>query len=364
MFEKFICPDPAYEQLKISGVTDIILKGKKKDLVRDILLDRNIGDDFRFNKARNFILSNLFKIKTQKLLMYEDLVKSERDFDIAEGMLFGGFDSFLAQHPVLLGHAVLGDNLLKYEKFGFGSRVGLEKAITGFCLGERNQFGLWNDEWTWRNAGFKNNIFRNMHGDLYVSQKDSSGKDFIDNTLFGKVRVFDSIKKAETFGFGAYQDWSQFLVSLLKYSEKIGKSDIPEISNWQEVLDEVGGTSGAYAEAFGGLDAPESHAHTLMDEELMSYRGMDDKGWPITVSNRNQYALPFFKDDKLTYFVQDEEGEFEFNFGRFFKDKRFSKAVEYNPDDLPEAMRGTLKYFARSREMIPAIMNEFNRRKK
>ncbi len=58
---------------------------------------------------------------------------------------------------------------------------------------------------------------------------------------------------------------------------------------------------------------------------------------------------------------QNENGDIEFG-GRYFKEKLFSKVVEYGPKDLPHAMRGCLKYFARSRDMIPSIMNEFNKK--
>lgn len=360
MFGRIICPDPAYEQLKKSGVVDMILDKTTKQLVGDVLLHRCLSNDV-IGDAFDVLRTNRFNFKNEKILMCEDLISCNTDYDAGDNIGFGDFDSLLIRHPVYLGHLVLGENFLKYREFGFNSRVSLEKAVTAFCIGERHEFNFCTDEWVWRNGGFKNEIYRNIHGDLSVSQMDSSGKDYKESTLFGDVRVFDCMRRVDSFGFGAHQDWSEFLTSLLKYSEKVGMSDIREIVDWRGTLKDIGGNSqGARTEALGGCCNAAFNAHMLMDSQLMC-DGEKLEKFPLMIWNQNTGTVPFFRDGKLVYMKQGEDGNIEFE-GRYFKGKRFSKVVEYSPDDLPHAMRGTLKYFAKSREMIPAIMNEFKKK--
>lgn len=354
MFKEIICPDPAYEQLKKSGLMDRILSEPVKSTIAHSLLYNSLEDSLDDIGEKLMANSN-----GEYASVYNELLHCEGDAD--SDALFHEFESLLKRHPVYLGHLALGEDILKYEEFGFPNRKSLERAITSFCIGERHEFRNYGDNWAWRNNGFKNEISRNEHGDLSVSQMDSSGEDYLDKTLFGDVRIFESMKETTSDGFGLYQDWSSFLGSLLKYSEKIGMSEIPEIANWKETLEEIGGgTSGFYTEAFGGLSGTESYAHMLMYNPLMC-DGEELEMRPFLVLNRDSSTLPFFQDGKLLYLRKDENGDIELN-TRPFENDRFRKVVEYNSEDLSNAMRATLKYFARSREMIPAIMNEFGRK--
>lgn len=360
MFGKIICPDLAYEQLKKSGVVDLILNETAKKSVKNTLLNRCIDDNI-INNASGILKINRFNSKDEKIIMYEDLVNCNTDYNTDEFAGFSDFNSLLTRHPAYLGYLVLGEDILKYKDFGFNNGTSLEKAVTAFCIGEKHEFNFRADEWVWRNNNFKNEIHGDVHGDMTISQTDSSGRDYEERTLFGDERIFDCMKKVNSFGFGAYQDWSEFLVSLLKYSEKVGMSDIQEIADWKGTLEEIGGGfSGACAEAFGRCCNAKFNARMLMDSQLMC-DGEKLKISPLTIWNQNTGTLPFFRDGKLIYMKQDKEGGAKFN-ERYFKLKRFSKVVEYSPDDIPHAIKGTLKYFARSRKMIPAIMNEFNRK--
>ena len=353
MIDRIICPDAAYEQLKESGIVDRILSEPVKSAVRGSLLYKFI-EEGAIDDARKKLVAG--RLDLESISMNKELLELGSDFE-AEDMLDMDFESLLERHPVYLANLVLGEDVLKYEKFGFSDRKALEEAVTSFCLGERHEF-LPDANWIWRSGGFKNEILRNMHGDLFVSQMDSSGESYLDKTLFGDVGIFDCMKKVDYHGFGAYQDWSEFLGSLLKYSEKIGMSGIPEIADWEGVLEEVGGgSSGNYSESFGGNSGAEFSASIIMNRSLMCY-GEDLEALPFLVSNRKSFALPFFQDSKLLYLRKDEGGDIELD-DRLFENDKFLKVVEYGPADLPDAMRATLKYFAREREMIPAIMNEF-----
>jgi hypothetical protein len=354
MFNRIICPDPAYEQLEKSGLTKVILD--KKRIISDELIS-SCYDDKIISRAKSSLRKNRFRAKNEKIMIAEDLV--ELGFDCDNKNIFTSWDykNLLEKHPAYLSHLILGYNVLRYREFGFSDRRSLEKAITSFCLGESHEFYSGNDEWVWRANGRKNIINRNIHGDLSVSQSDSSGKDYMDKTLFGTSRVFDCMKEEDSLGFGAYQEWSEFLTSLLQYSKKVGLDGINEIVNWKETLEKIGGRGGDWAESFGSRSNCEFSAKILMDYQFMCDGDVMRK-FPLTIPNRNMHTVPIFRDEKLLYVKEDEDGNVVLN-GKYFEGKKFSKVVEYNAEDLPQAMRGCLKYFARSREMIPAIMNEF-----
>jgi hypothetical protein len=356
MFEDIICPDPAYTQLKASGVVDVILG--KKDIIDDELLSTYCNIEV-VDDAREFIRENNSKARSEKTIIREEIIDfSKKCEDRFNDISFSrDYTKILGENPGYLSFLLLGDDVLKYGECGFTDRGSLEKAVTSFCLGERHEFNSINDEWVWRANGNKNSVYRNMHGDLYVSQIDSSGKDYWDQTLFGDTRVFDCMKKVDNSGFGAYQEWSEFLTSLLQYSKKVDMDGIDEIVNWEGTLEEIGGRGGNWTESFGGRRGCEFSARILMDSQLMSSEEKMKK-LPLVVNNLRTYTVPFFEDGKLMYLREDEEGDVGIE-GKIFEGKKFSKAVEYRSEDLPNAMRGCLKYFARSREMIPAIMGEF-----
>jgi len=358
MFGNIVCPDLAYEQLMKSSVVDRILDKKTGEKIRDIQLYSSFNTN-SLNKIVSFVDSSRFKKK--KNLMYEDLVGFKTDYDSEDFLIGSYFESLLVKHPVLLGYVVLGNELQECEKFGFRSRGDLERAITSFCIGERHEF--WNsfeDEIVWRNDGRKNFIHRNIHGDLNVSQINCSGRDYVDITLFGEERVFDCMKIVESVGFGAYQDWSEFLVSLLMYADKVGKRDIYQIKNWRSALENFGGgLGGAWAESYGGFRDVDFAVHILLDRQLMSFGEKLEK-MPMSIYNRDELTLPYFENDKLIYMIESTKGDFEFS-EKFLKGKKFSRSVIYDKNDLPLALIGCLKYFARSRELIPAIMNEFEK---
>jgi hypothetical protein len=202
-----------------------------------------------------------------------------------------------------------------------------------------------------------------MHGDLYVAQVDVSGQDTIQKTLFGDERRFDCIKPSpECRGIGAYQDWSQFLLATLKYAEKIGQAKHPDIVNWKEVLESIGGGVGTNtAECMFGNRNNDHTAEMLFMPELWNDKDTP-KTVPLTVFNhgvKDAHFIPYVQEDKLIYLIENSKGEFTFN-NRFFEDKKFRKCLEYTPEDIPQVLRGTYKYFARDRSMLSLILERFN----
>jgi hypothetical protein len=307
MFGEIVCPDPAYEQLKKSGLIDIIKM--KSDVVSSELID-SYPRDYIVGNAKAFLRNNPVNFKGEKFMVLKDLLAV--DVATSDEDYFGSssdYNKLLVKHPTYLTVALLGNDIFKYREFGFRDRGQLEEAVVSFCFGEKYDFLTGSDQWNWRSNGKKNNIFRNVHGDLSVSQYDCSGKDYLEDTLFGKERVIECTKRPESSGFGAYQDWSEFLVSLLHYSKKIGREGIDEIKNWRGVLKEIGGGRGGfYTEAFGGRNDCDFSAHMLFLSQFMS-AGEKLEEIPFTIPNRGGRTIPFFDgEESLLYLRESEDG--------------------------------------------------------
>ena len=232
------------------------------------------------------------------------------------------------------------------------------------CIGEREVFGRGFDEvWSWRSGGYLNKIERNIHGDLYVQQIDSSEKIRVEDGLFGEEEQFESMRKNPSrSSFGAHQEWSEFLVSLLRYSKEVGLDKIPEIVDWEGTLEKIGGgTSGFYAEAIFPSGSE------LGVDLLLSTRGLLTKNrpldmMPLEIFNQSANYFPYFDGERLIFLKETRGTEKGFDLNReelFLRGRKFVKGVSWGPEDLPEALRGAYKYFARDRSRIPLIMERF-----
>lgn len=355
MFGRIVCPDVAYSRLEKSGIIQELVSQPKREIVSSALVKsfENLPDPEDIVEKRR-----LGKLIGEKDERDEDLLKFWDDY--LDSNMGRGSETLFHSNPVVIPYLTFGDGVFDYAQKGFSSRRDLERAITGFCLGERRSFWR-NDEWVWRNDGTKNVITRNEHGDMYVCQFNCSGKYEKTNGLFGEIEEFDTMNVEDSVGIGAYQDWSGFLVSLLRFAEKVGMRDIPEIVKWEETLESIGGgRGGCYTVGRGshwGID-------WLMRSELIC-KGKDMENLPIGICpgpQRDSY-MPYYEDGNLTYVIESEDGE---DFGRnerFLKDVKLERRVSYNSDDIPEALKATYKYFARDRSLIPIIMDSFNSEK-
>ena len=352
MFGRVVCPDVAFDRLKESGIIEELTNHSNRNIISSLLVKSFDGLPEPEEIVEENALRNSISEKDER---DNDLLKFWEDYLDSNGC--GDSDLLFHDNPVVLPYLTLGDKVFDYVEKGFPNRRDLEKAVTSFCLGERRLF--WNnDEWVWRNDGVKNVITRDMHGDMYACQFDCSGKYKKINGLFGEIEEFDTMNVVSSIGIGAYQDWSEFLVSLLRFSEKIGMREIPEIVNWEETLESIGGGRGG-AYTVGG--SSEWSVGLLMKSQLIC-KGENLKFFPISICpgpQRDSY-MPYYEDGSLTYIIKSSEGE---NLGRkepAFEGVKFDRRISYNAEDLPEALKATYKYFARDRSLIPMIMDRFN----
>ena len=283
--------------------------------------------------------------------------KENYEKKIYEGDIFFSFDEFrefFINNPVFFGALILEKEVLDYTNYSFPSRRSLEESISSFILGEREINRDSSGDYFWRNNNLKNLISLNQHGDLYASQTDISGKEWVNLFLepeFDTLKINPKAKK-----IGAYQDWSSFLISTLKYSEKIGKSRMPEIVNWKNVLNETGSIGTSTTESLGGTN---NSLEFIIDSPIMV---KEEKltSFPLKVHDQVSSFWPYVEDNKLIYLSVDEKGEpIDCLKDTSFNEVNFSRTITYDKDDLPHILKATYKFFARDRSLLPKIMGWF-----
>ena len=206
-----------------------------------------------------------------------------------------------------------------------------------------------------------------MHGDLYAYQTNVFGKSRIENTLFGEIEVFETYKENESVrGISAYQDWSEFLLATLKYAQFLGKKEIPEIKNWKDFLESLGGGRGtATSEAMFGTNFSEWELEMLTETPVLNDKIEKLESFPLRVySGHDSVSYPYISENKLFYLKENESGNISLEkFSHIYKNKRFSKVLEYSEEDLIPLLSAIYKYFARDRSKMAKILNYFNNKR-
>jgi len=356
MFIQIECPTPAYRRIQGSGLAQRILE-KKEHLDNLFLYDNIYGGEGEalVRKARE----ELGKSPEQRQILAE--ISSFADEFDAEEKRLDEFKELVASHPVFLAYFILGDEIVHPERFGFPSRRTLEQAITSFCIGENHLFRIVPDDvWVWRNGRFKNQVHLNKHGDLYACQKDVSGKEKKYPGLFGPIEEVECLKRVEHFpSIYSDQDWSGFLVSLLKYAEATGKRHHPVIVGWEKILAQVGARGTNTAECMFG-DGNDWEVDFLLETPILT-EGRKLESFPLKLPCKELLILPRISGGKLIYMTQVKHGgetipEFK---GTRYESCRFTRGITYDEKDLPEALKASYKFFARDRTLLPKIMNGF-----
>ncbi|MBS3073578.1 hypothetical protein J4465_02175 [Candidatus Pacearchaeota archaeon] len=362
MFERIECPNPAYERIINSNIRNQIFNKKRE--IETLFIYHNLYQEpieEILEDARKYLFDIKKKI-SQKTVIYQDILNLEVDLNENEFITSRDMVPHLMNHPSLLGFLVLGEGLFDFKQCGFPSRRSLEESITSFCIGERNTFDICTRDYCWRNGDYKNVANQSIHGDMFISQIDVSGKTWNELTFFGEETHFDTFKKDSIdSGIAAYQDWSEFLISLLKYADHLGMKDIPEIINWKEIMEQGGAVHCNSAEGLFGSSSLEYRMveGKIKEDILLKDKQEKPNGFPIIIPYAQGHIyVPFLVKDKLLYLVENENGDIEIP-GGYFEGKKFSRQIIYDSKDLPEALKATYKLFSRDRRKIPVIMNAF-----
>lgn len=338
--ETCVCLDWAYKKIRDSEIVQRILDKEKE--IEECIMGYDFNDSF-FDEAENSVINGVIEDSSVRDIFY-------LDFELDNSWV--DYKNCFLKYPSYLARFILGDDVEKFEEYGFPCKRSLEEAVSCFAINKEFKGQIYEDVFNWRNRGFKNEFFMNNHGDLHVSQIESSEK--TEKNLFGielrRAYKIDPLGK----GIANYQDCSSFLISLLKYADKIGKRDIREIVDWRGVLEEVGGVGNDSAEAFGGSNTWGIEYDMEYElAELGNEFKENEKYFKIPSGNYYRETISCFDNGKLVFLSSDEGGDIEFN------GKIYSRRIEYDKNDLPDALKGTYRLFCRDRSLIPVIMNEF-----
>ncbi len=372
MFSDIQCPNPSFIRIQKSGIVPRIVERGR--ILEKIFLFKDAfhtNEDEKphpverlFRQAEKSVCSpvkgkieEIRDVHKEIMELYLDYLQPEEEFDVGDE----GFGDLLMKYPSYLAYLILGEEVFNPQKFGFPTRRSLEESVTSFCIGEEQVFrDSCENSWVWRTGKYKNEVHLNMHGDLYASQRDVSGREFVQRTLFGDEAVFDTSKKAEVRGaIYAHQDWSEFLVSLLRYAQFLGKERMPEITGWRDVLKSVGEVGTNTSECELGSDGRDFSLPFLMAAPLLA-DGVELDRMPLIMSMRDCCQVPYVQNGNLVYFREEKNGNVELPLaGKFIDRGKFSPQIEYTSEDLPDALKATYKYFARDKSRMRRIMDAF-----
>lgn len=332
------CSNSAYKRLQDARIN---ARAKKvKESLTKIFLYRTIWEG-RANKILEDAKNGKFDENEQR-----DILSLEKE---VEGGLVFRFEEPAIKHPFLVARVVFGDELECFAKYGFTSKESFAKAITGYCIGEdvRSQPDF--RKCVWRQGDYKNEVKLIDHGDMSVGQTNVSGENPEDDSGI--------LINPPHAGFGLEQDWSPFLITVLKYAEALKKQNIPEIKNWAELARKLrihnmwGGNE--FVENSGELD---SHYEMFFQRELFGF-GKD----ALRVYIKDG-IIPVFDSGNLDILREDKNGSIELNmYGSL---ERFTKLARYVPEDISHLLKANYQLFVRSPQTMADIMNYFIRQQK
>lgn len=352
------CPRPALDKLRKTGLVDRLMRDRDKwfSAATSLFFEQDFYDVF--DEARE----SLTKMNTSETIRKRaffrritELVDKTRE----DSCLRPGGE--LMNYPEVMAYIALGDDVFRFADYGYETQKQLEESVTSFCLGYSSTSRLNDSDYCWVYGNCKNFLSNSYHGDLHVSQTDISGKYFHERTLFGEREVFDTWKNTDECReriSAHYGNWESWLAIILKYAKEIGREAIPEITNWRNVLREVGESHVCAVEAefgetnrdFFGLELPVMVEGKKLEMSPIFFYGDDKKSY-----------IPFVKDKRLLIVVDDKDGNMEFPEypGSYFSNKKFTQVLVYEESDLTDLLKGTYKLFARDRRRMPKIIESF-----
>ncbi len=329
------CSNSAYERLQAIG---IYAKARlvKEDL-KQIFLHRTI-----WQGKSNQILEEINMVKQSGAVLTEeqkDILSLESRLEKEDFIL--QIEPFTVEHPFLVANIVLGNDLDNFSQYGFDSKKNLAGAVNTYCIGERDIIDGYKRNYIWRQKEYKNKVELMDHGDLFVKQTDVSGK-----------KDSGVLTEPSTSGFGLEQDWSPFLISVLKYAQTIGKQNLPEIKNWQELINELRTSNpwgNDYSKDFTGT---ELHLNIQFNDDLFVIGSKHSRLWI------NRTVLPYVNEGALDFLRRSENGELEFCIYR--EPEKFDRVAHYIPEDIPHLLKANYQLYARNIDDMTKIMYWFN----
>jgi hypothetical protein len=327
-----ICSRQGYEKLERAQIQD--RTHKKRDALNRVFLFRSIWQDEPEKVASEIKNSSGTELQEDR----EDLQELERKLD-EETNIFQ-MEPFVFENPLLVGRLVFGDDLDNFSKYEFKTKTDFARTIVAYCICEREEIQRDSCSVSWRNETYKNSVKLINHGDLSVLQKDITGR-------LGEDIIINPCSQ----GFGLKQDWSPFLVSVLKYAEAIGKKEIPEIRDWRTLARKL-----RTANVWSTNIPDKSDKEPEFQIKQLFLSGLTPIEYPIHI---NSEIFPMFSEGSLEILRENPQGDIKLFRGTITA----SKIISYSPEDIPFLLKANYQLFARSVNDMAQIMDYFNSKK-
>jgi len=323
------CSNDAYYKLQAIGIEERTKRVKEE--LTQIFLYKTIWDG-----EANIILEQARTAKPSE--EQQDILALEEKLD---DFVFQ-INPYVIEHPFLVAKVVLGDDLDKFSQYGFSSKKNLASAINAYCIGEKKTINDDKRSYIWRQGKYKNSVNLIDHGDMHANQKNLS-----------KIEESGVLIDPPGSGFGLQQDWSPFLISILKYAQAIGKKDIPEIKDWQEMIRELRQSNpwgNTYSEKF---TKTKFDLTIQYDHDLSGAKDINLKLWI------NKSVLPYFNKGALDILKNTEDGDLKIRL--YTQHEKFKRIAHYIPEDIPHLLKANYQLYARSVDDLANIMYWFNK---
>lgn len=329
-------------------------------------------------------ISNLTKAAREVL----DLCKRYREEPNQFSLRFDAIiPSLLKRSPLAAAALVCGFDLFNLaEESQFGSLPEFARAYAVALLEQYERDSLYRDSYEWIGQNVHNTVFTSIHGDMLYSQvkigvpvrkidllPDDSYLDF--KSTIDPSAINPKSTESVQSGVLLYQDGSPMLCALLDFARREGLSKIREIAQWKSVLEEVGEFHTNTAEAFG---SNEEFMERMISESILlsqDYRVESDEGrqcsfisWSVrgygtSDGEDRAFYYPFYQRGELLFLKADSQGDFRMSgdLGNL-SESRYRVMLRFEKEDISQALRGTLKLFARDRHLMGRLMERFNER--
>ena len=325
-----ICSNKTYDLLNVASILN--RTQKVAEGLQTLFLYRSIWEGLPEQTLKEMKSFSSLPLREER----KDALNLEKAVGAEQHLL--RMEPFAFEHPFLVARMVSGKDLEQFHSYGFSSKRNFAKGVAAYCISERAQIAGDKQEYSWINTSYKNKITLCSHGDLGVTQIDIRGK--AEEILINPPKE----------GFGLKQDWSPFLVAILKYAEAMRKKNIPLIQNWRETARKVR-TSNAC-----GTTIPERAKEESFEAETLFTQGLYPLEAPLFITSDIVASL---NENRLEMLCKDENGSVNLWNGKL----KMRPFLTYFPHDLHHLLTANYQLFARSTKDMAGIMDYFNSRK-
>lgn len=343
-----------FEKSGLKEALHLELKEDEKDEVRDTIIEKlhselltAFFDEYELDTVDKFLKELYTKEKTPEL---EFVIKRLENLKIKvkESAAFLNREEAFFESGLLTLIAFGAD--FSAEKFKL-SRKDLDELILVYA----DQYQMLDRPTQicrWRYKNRLNELNNFIHGDIRVFQQEFSSKDGL-------------VTERKVSGiFAHYGSWQSFTITLLKYAEALGKSNIDEIVNWKEYVPKY--SSGAFTEAFSFDKIDFEH---VFSDPLIKF-SKEIKKYPHTIQGDNNLYLPYIdKNNNLIISRRYDKKEGQqilpqerkvVNMKIGLVGEQWQPLIKYEPEELPTLLKDTYLTYERGKSELVQLLKGFN----